>query len=158
DLLSPDPFGPRRLEARPAAAAVALHLAALDRQGDGIAAFVARRDLESGGERMIDEGRIGRLGACGSGWDEHDFGGLGDVEWRHASRVPYHDHGCRLRQAADPGELFRFEPDAALADRLIEGDRAVEGRDHGAIAWRRAIEIVDGADARRAGHALDHEL
>src|SRR3972149_9615230 len=67
------------------------------------------------------------------------------------------DNGCRLGEAADPRQFFRFEGDSLLSYRLVERDGVVECGEDRAVLGRGAVEEVHGLDAGSARHIFDHK-
>ena len=95
-----------RLHARPRPAAAAVHLAALHREVDVVAAGIAGDDLHLGAEHAVDDARElvgvgGRAGAADVELRGQQVFELGDL----GAAVPHHADADLVVGAADPVEL-----------------------------------------------------
>ena len=80
------------------------------------------------------------------------------VERLHRRGVPGEAGADVVVGRADPVELQRVEPRALRRHQRLKRDRAVEGRDLGAVLRRRVVELVGEDQARGARHVLDDDV
>ncbi len=144
-----DPGPVRRFHARPRPAAASLHLAALHRQNDVVAARIAFDDLKMRAEHAVEHTRelIG-IGA-GAGATDGQVFDEEILEFCDAG-LPQSDANADLViGAADPVELLRVEGVALADQQRIEGNAAADRADCGTIVRRDAIKVI--GEAKTAG-------
>src|ERR1051326_1366199 len=125
-LLVVDPFLVRGLDARPRPAAAALHLAALHRKPDLVAARIAGDDLHLGAEYAVDDARklIGVRRGAGAADDQLAL--LQVLELGDAGGAPGDAERDLVVGAADPIELGGVELRGLVAQERIETSAAAE--------------------------------
>ena len=108
-----------------------LHLAALHRQHDIVAAGIAFDDLEMRPEHAVEHPRelIG-VGA-GAGAADRQFLGEQVLEFGNAGILYRHADADFVVGAADPAEFLRVERIGLADQQRIEGDAAAEGTERG---------------------------
>jgi hypothetical protein len=128
DLLVANPIGSGADDRRPRPIAAALHLAALERQDNVVAARIATDLPELGAEQAVQQIRV-----IDRRRSEHDLAGHELVERIDAAGVPGHAGAGVDVGAADPIELGGHELRGRIAPDRVHGHGAIERPDGGAV-------------------------
>ena len=151
------PFGVLRLQAGPAIAAHALHLAALDRDGVLAHPRIAGHDLELRAEQIVLHHRqvVGRRALGRAGDDQ--FVRQQVLEVLHRRILARDAHVGVAVGAADIDELARVVRRRHVADQRLQDGAGKDGADGGAVLRRQRIDVAGGLVAAGARHVLRHD-
>src|SRR6185436_8230405 len=151
------PRGMVGLYARPRPAAARLHLAALQGEGDVVAAGIARDELQLRAEDTVEcfRERVG-VGIAAGTADEH-LARVEILEAGDAGLAPCGADAHLIVGAADPAEIGALELRALLAEKRLEGDGAADGAEGAAVARRCLREPVGEAQAAGAFHVARND-
>ena len=157
ELLVVEPSLVRRLHARPRPAAAALHLAALHREPDLVAARIAGDDFILVPSTPLSDLRelVGVGRAAGAADDQ--LLGQQVLELGDAAGVPGDADADFVVGAADPGELGGVELRGLVAEQRIEAGAAADDAERRAVLRADVVEPVGEPQAAGALHVLRHD-